>query len=438
MLVNHFNSLLDGGAATAARRLHDELLKSGVESRFHYSASQDRGPELDRSFIATRWQGRGLPQDVRSAVEFRVNRHRFKRTLRGRPEGHEIFTSPRGSAHTPFPPVGYPVRPDQTDIIHLHWIAKFLDYTSFFGSLDSDQPIVWTLHDMNALTGGCHFVDGCQKFRTGCGTCPQLNRPMPDDVSRRFFAEKLAAVEGKNLHIVAPSRWLLDAAESSPLLAGAKSFSHIPYGISANQYYPMDRREARARLGIDPDVMLFCFGAMDVKSRRKGAHQMMRALDQLSGLRGVEGLVFGSGELNEPRAGIPKIHQIGSLQGTLAQRTVYSAADAFVLPSLEDNLPLTGLEAMACGTPVVGFAAGGIPDYVIGEKTGLLAKTGDAEELGQQLRRLVTDRAMAHAMGRSARHMIESRFAADQEAKAYHSLYEELLGTKSQFLRRAA
>ncbi|MGB7327688.1 MAG: glycosyltransferase [Rubripirellula sp.] len=431
MRINHFNSLLDGGAATAARRLHAELLKSGVDSRFHYSPSQLRRPEFDASFSQTRWKRQGLAARAISYATFRKRRQALKRLTRLRPDGEEVFTSPYGAPHTAWNPTDH-----EAEILQLHWVAKFLDYPSFFGSLDPGQPVVWTLHDMNAFTGGCHFSDGCDRFKTGCGGCPQLPSQSDsvvtiNDASRHFFQVKQASLVGANLHVVAPSRWLCEAAKSSPMFAGAGSISHIPYGVPVDDFYPMDRSEARARLGIDPDVTLFCFGAMDVKSRRKGSLPMLEALSHIADLPNVEGLVFGNGDLPESDLPRPPLHHIGAVHGLLALRTAYSAADVFVLPSLEDNLPLSGLEAMACGTPIVGFDVGGIPDYVRPGQTGLLARAADSEDLGKKLRTMITDPGTTAQQGLRARRLIESEFSAPREAAAYRALYTALLDSAS-------
>lgn len=433
MKIQHFNSLLDGGAATAARRLHTELLRRGVDSTFYHSAKQP-SPEFDPSYRAAKWTG----EKWRSWLKFRLHRRSSKRLMRQRPTGHEVFNSPFGAPHTPWPTTDH--RTSAGDVIHLHWIAKFLDQPSFFGSLSSDQPVLWTLHDMNAMTGGCHFSDGCDRYTRGCGGCPQLpaTSASADDLSRQYFLTKQRALAEVNLHIAAPSRWLLDCAKSSPLLASAKSFRHVPYGISLGEYYPMDRRDARARLGIDPDTTLVCFGAMDVSARRKGGRHLVQALSHVADLPGVEGLVFGGGELPASDGPMPRLHHVGTVRGLLMQRAVYSAADVFVLPSLEDNLPLTGLEAMACGTAVVGFDAGGIPDYVRPGETGLLARTGDGNDLGMRLRELASDPDRSTEMGRRARRMIEREYAAEHEAAAYESVYAELNGAGTQGRRRAA
>jgi glycosyltransferase involved in cell wall biosynthesis len=151
----------------------------------------------------------------------------------------------------------------------------------------------------------------------------------------------------------------------------------------------------------------------------------------------VEGLVFGAGELPKAASPLPAIREVGQLHGLLHQRTVYSASDVFVLPSLEDNLPLTGLEAMACGAAVVAFDVGGIPDYVRPNQTGLLAKGGDTADLGRKLRTLATQPALARAFGENARESIENEYTPLREVSAYKRLYASATES-SQFSQRKA
>ncbi len=447
MIVNHFNTLMDGGAATAARRLHEELCALSTESHFYHAVKvQDNEvPNYHRA----EWSRESPWQRTLSAVRYRFYRESFKRAVQSKRSDNEIFTSPRAASVTPWPPISHRIehKPriehkllsgDSKEIVHLHWIAKLIDYESFFGSLEPSQPVVWTLHDMNAFTGGCHFAGSCENFKTGCGNCPQIPRSSDTDISRQSFAIKQQALQCINLHVVAPSRWLLDTASSSLMFQRAKSFTHIPYGIPTNELYPMDRSEARARLRMDPNATVIGFGAMDVKSRRKGAAELTTALASLANLPNVQGLVFGSGQLPETRLPMPHIHEVGAISGTFQQRMVYSACDVFVLPSHDDNLPLTGLEAMACGTPVVGFAAGGIPDYVRPGVSGALVQVGDANELGETLRSLVVDRERLQRLGQGARRIIESEFYGKREAESYQRLYAALLGEAVREERRAA
>lgn len=438
MQVSHVNTFLHGGAAVAGRRLHEELLKAGIDSRFYYSRQEGVKEELGTTYEPVEWSNGGLHQWLASTIGFRIHRESFKRAMRRRPQGNAVFTSPKGVANSDWPPPGNRSQQSRRhDIIHLHWISKFIDYRSFFASLPDEQPLVWTLHDMNAFTGGCHFSSGCGRFQTGCGNCPQLGLRSVNDLSQTFFEQKRAAIRGLNLHVAAPSHWLLTAAKLSPIFETVRSFTHIPYGISTTDFYPMDRAEARARLGIDPDVTIFCFGAMDVGSRRKGAQHLIGALEAIADLPDVEALVFGSGQLPKTTKPLPFIHQVGPVRGLLQQRTVYSASDVFVLPSLEDNLPLTGLEAMACGTTVVGFDVGGIPDYVRPNQTGLLAKVGDTTDLGRILRRLATWPTLAQVFGINARQLIETEFTAQRQVSSYQQLYASLTAS-SRHLRQQA
>jgi glycosyltransferase involved in cell wall biosynthesis len=440
MQVSHVNTFLDGGAALAAQRLHEELLKTGVDSRFYYSRKEGFREELGSTYQPVEWRKGGFKDRLTAAIQFRVHRESFKRAMRHRPAGYEVFTSPRGAAHSCWPPVARNRAAESDrrhDLIHLHWISKFIDYQSFFESMPPEQPIVWTLHDMNAFTGGCHFSSGCDRYQIGCGNCPQLADRGTEDVSRSFVEQKRASLRGLNLHVVAPSHWLMATAKLSPVFETARSFTHIPHGISSTDYYPMDRREARARLGIDPDVTLFCIGALDMHSRHHGARHLIGALEAIADLPDVEALLLGSNPLPKTSTPLPAIREVGPLHGLLHQRTVLSASDVFVMTSLEDNLPLTGLEAMACGAAVVGFDVGGIPDYVRPNQTGLLAKLGDTADFGWALRKLATWPGLARVLGENARRMIETEYTPQREVSAYQQLYTSLTAS-SRFLRRHA
>ncbi|QEG02816.1 Capsular glucan synthase [Stieleria maiorica] len=448
MFVSHFNSFLRGGAATAARQLHQALRGAGIQSRFQHLAGQTfTGRQCteteDGEYYSTHWPGKGTLRDSVDRIRFRLHRQRFKRATGGTKPGAEIFTSPHGKPFTPWPPLDHPAAdPNAVDaqqhLIHLHWISKFIDFPSFFGSLSGDQAVVWTLHDMNALSGGCHFSGGCERFRLGCGNCPQIKRPGQRDVSFRSFETKRRALQDINLHIVAPSRWLLQQARSSPLLAGARSFTRIPYGMPTDRLYPMQKRFAREALGIETDAFIIGFGAMSLGNRRKGAAELAAALEHVGPNPNVRCLVFGSGTLSESNKELPQTIHVGSVQDDRTRRLVYSAADAFVLPSTEDNLPLTGLEAMACGTPVIGFDAGGIPDYVIPGKTGLLADTGNAAQLASRLKTAIANPQAIKAMGGQARELILDQYQADTEAQRYIELYRTLVDSGEQSQRRAA
>ncbi|WP_197454262.1 glycosyltransferase [Stieleria varia] len=440
MKIHLMTGLLQGGAASGARQLTHALRQQNVDAQLYFPAKL--GDEADSSdpkalvadpnaMVATRWS-MPLPTRWAAAIRFRLHRQSFKRAMRRRPAGFEIFSSPQGAPRTPWPPANAKLTGE--DIIHLHWVTKLIDYESFFASIPPAMPIVWTLHDMNPLTGGCHFSAGCRRFTEGCGQCPQLAESDrgPQDWSRQYFEIKLGLLKRLNLHVVAPSRWLIGQAAESPIFRQAKSFHRIPYGLSDEVHAAAtDRAAAREQLGIDPDAFVFCFGAADLDNQRKGARFLIAALQKLSQQgwpqsagRKVQGLVFGGGQF--PDSNIP-IRSLGYLQGTAARMQVYNASDVFIVPSTEDNLPLTAMEAMAGGTAMLGFDVSGIPDLVIDGQTGRLAKLADADDLAEKLAAMASDREATGSQGENAKRIAADQYTAQREADAYRSLYAALL-----------
>jgi glycosyltransferase involved in cell wall biosynthesis len=313
------------------------------------------------------------------------------------------------------------------DIVHLHWIAFFADFPSFFNSLPEAVPIVWTLHDMNPITGGCHYSGDCHRFRSGCGQCPQLHIPRPRDVSADTFRIKRRALRNKRIAVVTPSRWLAELAQQSPVWPAKTSFQVIRLGLDLETFRPIEKPEARRQLNINSDAVLVAFGAEDINNYRKGFHHLSGALTRLDCQSKVQCLVFGSG--NPPSAPkLPLCHWLGFLDDPQKQALVYSAADMVVVPSREDNQPLVGLEAMACGTPVVAFNAGGIPEFVIPNETGLLAKLGDERDLAAKIGWLADHPAARVALGRKARVMMQDQFEISRQTSLHIELYQRLIG----------
>lgn len=423
--VHVFNGLLAGGAANAARTLTQGLRDRGVEATLNY-APRLRGEDPGVDWIQPATWNVPWYRRLPSSVSFRFHRQGFKSAVRGRSRGSEIFTSPRGAAWTPWPPSCCRDDGDgRPSIVHLHWMGKFIDWKSFWSTMPSDQPVVWTLHDMNALTGGCHFTQGCQRYQQGCGQCPQLPRPSDDDCSRQFHELKRASLRGIDLHVVTASRWLGERARESPILESAKSFHRIPYGLPMKRCEPIDREDARRSWGLEPDQFVFAFGALDLENRRKGTGELMAALERLGRRDRVIGLALGGGEIDDSEIGF-EIRSLGMIPRLEDRISVYSACDAFVLPSTEDNLPLTGLEALASGTAIIGFDIGGIPDFVRHEQTGLTSRV-DPAAMAANLERLIDDRSLAVSMGQQARRMALEQYDEAHEADAYIRLYHSLL-----------
>jgi glycosyltransferase involved in cell wall biosynthesis len=433
--IDHFNTFITGGAANAARRLHQGLLAAGVESRFW-----TRPPRREISlpcesvrFLAWPLQGGGPKLWGRvSRALFKKLQLKFERfwSLSGRPPGLEAFTSPcreRATLYSSIPNVG--------DLIHLHWISKLIDFPTFFKSIPAGLPVVWTLHDMNPFTGGCHFAGDCERFTAACGRCPQLGRGSDHDLSHRGYRIKKQSFEGLNLHIVTPSRWLEGEARRSSLLAAARSFRTIHYGLDTSVFQPQNQLKARQQWGLPDDRLVIGFGADSLNIRRKGMTELIHALRPLTDREDLLILIFGSGEFPETES-LPRIHHVGRIAREENLAKVYAAMDLFVLPSLEDNSPQTGLEALSCGIPVVGFNSGGISDYVLHEETGLLARPADSTDLSRNIERLVdAPPEKRRAMSVNGRQLILQRFEQEQQTQAYIDLYEELLADRAEFRR---
>lgn len=437
MIVNHFCTTLRGGASAAAQRLHRSLRQSGVDSRFWHS-SQERAlaaDELIRPWTwpsASTWTGR-IGESFTHAKRRLWWQWTRWRQISGRPPGFEFYSYARRPVDTRYDAVKMP-----GDLIHLHWVARWLDMPSFFASLPENQPVLWTLHDMNPFTGGCHFSSGCERYVSKCGDCHQLARPAEHDLSRQQLEMKREAVAGKNLHIAAPSRWLLDAARRSEILSSARSFQHIPYGLDTRTLAPQDRSVSRRLFRLPDDAFVLGFGADSLVNRRKGLLELLAALERVRSTAPLVVLVFGGGELPSPLRGGLRMESVGYIREPEKLAHVFSAMDLFALPSLEDNLPQAGLESLACGTPVVAFAAGGIPEFVVPGETGLLAKSGDVDGLASRIQWCLDHPTNLLPMRGSARRLAEVRFQDWGEASRYTQLYRDLLAGRAPMEKASA
>ncbi len=262
----------------------------------------------------------------------------------------------------------------QADIVHLHWVNfGFLSVSDIAQLTKLNKPVFWTLHDMWAFTGGCHHSGNCEHFQQSCGDCKFLKNPNPTDLSHRMWEAKKTGFAEKNLHIITCSDWLGNRARQSSILGG-HSIKTIPNAIDTEFFSP-----TATNLGLNPNKKYVLFVAMRVNAPAKGFHLLKEALQYLDADT-TELLIVG-GELTEE---LPlKAHNLGQISDPAKMRDIYAAADAFVTPSLEENLPNTIMEAMACGTACVGFEVGGIPEMIEHEVTGYVAQAFDPKDLAK-------------------------------------------------------
>jgi glycosyltransferase involved in cell wall biosynthesis len=406
-----------GGAARAAYRLHAGLQKIGIHSRMFV------GEKLSSEDSVIKYQPPTAPW---YRLRREIRRRFLQRSLNGyemkAPAGFKNFSDDRSiHGNDPWrhlPPHG---------LLHLHWVAGFVDCPAFFSSIPPSTPVVWTLHDMNPFTGGCHYDEDCGKFAASCGACPQLNSVDEGDLSQRILQRKqkaFAPVHPKRLHIVADSNWLASEARKSSAFAGLP-ISAIHYGLDLETFAPRNKFAAREVLGIPPDARVVLFGADHISVERKGFAHLLQALDQFPKDTTPFLLSMGNGTPSIPDR-FPHLH-LGFISGDRFLSIVYSAADVFAIPSLQEAFGQTALESMACGTPVVGFNVGGIREVVLDGVTGLLAPVRDSCALQQAIGKLLTNASLRAELASNCRRIAVEQYSLEIQARQYLDLYRGLL-----------
>lgn len=407
-----------GGAAIAAHRLHTGLRAIGQESTMFVAQREGGGQDVLR-FVP--------PTDFRSRLARTLRRKSLARALnryaRSRPTNMELFSDDR-SQHGDAPLRQIP----PCDILNLHWISGFLDSGSMFRRVPGRTRLVWTLHDMNAFTGGCHYDAGCGRHRNSCGACPQLGTTQERDLSRHIWNRRHSAysrLAPSQLRLVAPSRWMAGEIQQSALL-GRFPVAVIPNGVDLDAFAPRNRAFARNALGLPQEAKVLLFAAHTIDERRKGFSVLIEAL---AGLREEKNLhlVAVGGYSVLPHLGIP-YHPLGYISNERLLSVVYSAADLCLVPTLQDNLPNIIIESMACGTPVVGFNVGGMPDVVSDGRTGLLVPLGDSQALRENIRRALANSAGLAEMSANCRRTAVEKYSIHRQARDYLKLYESLTG----------
>lgn len=414
MKILHLSySDIGGGAAQAAYRIHQSLQETGVDSSMLVTQRCTRDPSVTR-FQPSRQLPRRLARGIRRfSIHSEITRQK-------QPGNAELFSEDRSWLGSELAK-GLP----ECDLIHLHWVAGFVDLLDFLPKAAQKAPLVWTLHDMNPFTGGCHYDGHCGKFSLRCGMCPMLTGSTENDLSRKVWERKRAAfasVPSSRLRLVSPSRWLTSQASQSSLLRDYQ-ITTIPYGLDLQAFAPREKAFARKVLGIPLEAKVVLFVAESISQKRKG-YQIL--LDAIQPLEDLFLLSLGKGEAPRRKASL----HLGFVEQSRLLSLVYSAADVFAITSLEDNLPQTLLEAMACGIPAVGFKVGGIPDAILHEKTGLLVPEGDSLLLRATLQSLLSDPDRLATMSAQSRQMALERCDSRSQGLAYHAIYKDLLGSK--------
>jgi glycosyltransferase involved in cell wall biosynthesis len=405
-----------GGANKAAFRLHRSLRDLGVASTFHPGRKIGDDPE-----VIPAWPP--ILGDFVSKLAAWLDSHSL-----------DFYPIRRGDVFSPMQFCYGRPRPRlvaEADIVCLHWIAGSFLHPRHLARLD--KPLVWRLSDLWPFTGGCHFPADCRKFEDRCECCPSLGSVSANDLAARGFAARERYYDALDLTVAAPSRWIAEQAKRSKLFRGRR-IVHIPTGVDVSTFRPMPRTEARRLLDLPTDVPMLLFGAMDsTTNSRKGFAPLRRALGRFAktpAAHGAVAVVFG-GEADATKdvEGLPLIH-VGRIVEQERLARLYAAADVLVAPFIEDNLPNVVLEALSCGTPVVAFSAGGIPDAVDHQRNGVLVPVGDADALADGIA-WTLDPDRKSALDAAARATALGRFDIVQCARAYRDLFAEIIAERA-------
>jgi len=310
------------------------------------------------------------------------------------------------------------------DIVHLHNIHPDDFNIMCLPELTAMKHTLWTLHDEFAFTGHCAGTMGCERWREGCTVCPHLARylELPVDTSARLFALKREIYANSRLTLVAPSVWLKDRVAQSIL--GAHPIHVIPNGVDTDRFRPRERSEVRKELGLplDRNLLVFCADDGDTNPF-KGSEFLADVYRELGHDARFLFVNIGGCKKRPPKRNWVETGYISERE-RLAQ--YYAAADLVIYPTKADSFGLVVAEAMACGTPVISFNVGGIPEIITHMATGYLAKPGDVSDFIEGVVRFSSDAELRRAAGAMARETILERFRLEEMVRRYGELYRDV------------
>ncbi|OUL29874.1 glycosyl transferase [Nostoc sp. T09] len=408
MKVLHLNSSDSlGGAAIAGYRLHQGLLAKGLDSRLLVGVSQ-------------------LGDDDTAVIP----RHKWLEMLIAKLTWRFGFNDFHCTSSFAIPDHYFYKEADILNFHNLH--GSYLNYLAI-PRLTENKPAVYTLHDMWSFTGHCIYSYDCDRWQTGCGKCPYPDTypGIKTDNTNWEWKLKHKVYSRSKLVIVTLSRWLTEQAQKSML--NCFPIHHIPNGIDTQIYQPLDPDLCKFVLGIPTGKKVLMFGAQSLADHRKGGDLLLQALQQLPDSLKAETvlLTVGGDNIKSSEVFGMDILNLGYLSSDRLKVIAYSAADLFVFPTRADNLPLVLQESMACGTPMVSFDIGGVPDLVRPKITGYLAKPEDAKDLADGIVQILDDQNLQEFMSQQCRAIALKEYSLELQAQQYVDLYRQTLAVNS-------
>ncbi|QNI96557.1 glycosyltransferase [Synechococcus sp. RS9902] len=410
--IGIFNTFSSGGAAIAASRLRIGLQENSFSAQSYSLFNQT--PTKSHALVRP-WDSQASPEDLQESWSTKnlgpvYGTHQTT--------ARELFSSTYSSASKEHLIELF----DFFDILHFHWVSGLLDY-NLLSNIPDNKPIVWTLHDMNPFTGGCHYSENCLNFVEDCSKCHLLK-------AGSLFAQeqldiKVSALKRlNNIQVITPSLWLKSLAEQS-IVFGGRPVHHIPNIMPTHIFKPHNSAVSRIKLGLPLDKKLLLFGADNITNLRKGGDLLQSVAQLLSeefSPDDIEVVFFGNGHLNIPF----RSHNLGHINDEEKLAYIYSAADLFIFPSREDNAPMSLVESMLCGTPVVASDVGNVSELVKHKSNGYISKSEDISDMCAGIRWLLGLSKMQMSRVRSSCRLVSARYhdesrIIDQLSSVYDS-----------------
>jgi len=419
LIVNTYDR---GGAANACLRLHKGLLESGVDSSVLLLHKQK---EISNTY---KFQLNNNKIRIKNPLNFfkknknsqlKIKQSLKQKFLKNRKKELEWFS---------FPDSNFDITTsklyEKADVVNLHWVANFLDYNSFFKK--NTKPVVWTLHDMNPFSGGEHYEE--QHLGLDDNGFPKKRKisSIEELIFKQVLDYKKQALKNfDDLHIVTLSKWMSKEVKKSSILNRFPSY-RIPNGLNPELFKYHDKKQCRNILGLPENKKIILFVSDSNSNARKGLVYLQKAYAELK----LEDVILCTvGNNNDEITQNHNVINLGVIDKVDVMSKVYSAADVFVIPSLIDNLPNTVLESLMCGTPVIGFPVGGIPDMIEHGVNGLLTKEVSVSSLKQTIKSFF-DTYQNFNQQKIRANAVE-KYSLNKQTKAYIGLFSSILKNNS-------
>ena len=407
-----------GGAAVAASRLMEALKNNGIKAKMlvrDKQTDQISVVGLDRNWL-TVWKFIWERIVIWKANHFKKN-NLFAVDIAN--TGTDITNLPEFK---------------QADVIHLHWINQgMISLKNLRKILESGKPIVWTMHDMWPSTGICHHARECTHYQQECHQCPFLyGGGSKKDLSNRVFKKKKELYKIAPITFITCSRWLENSARSSALLTG-HTVTSIPNPINTNLFKPRNKQEARVHFRLPQEGKLMLFGSVKITDKRKGIDYLIESCKLLAEkhpelVSSLSVVVFGNQSQQLTNLLPFPVYALDYVSNEHELVNVYNAVDLFVTPSLEENLPNTIMEAMACGIPCVGFNVGGIPEMIDHLHNGYVAQYKSSADFANGIYWTLTESEYPSLSEQACRKAV-ANYSESIVAKQYIEVYNKITGS---------